>query len=267
MIGARHVGRMLARRLSTAVGVVLLVLSYAMFTGGVALAWSDHADREGGYLWGPDVHAATSAYAVVSDDIHLDAAGVQRVVDRVTDSVRLEVTPDDPTDVLFVGVARSGDVRAYLRGVAYRQVGALGQGGTVWGWLGPGVTTNRAGQAPATAPGDAGIWLAQSTGIGTRTVAWPLADGDWAMVIMRADGGAGISVTARTGAEAPHLRSIASCMVLVALCLFAAGARLTWGTAGPVRLLPHTPTPVTREPGGFQDTSPAEVNLRTLVGR
>jgi hypothetical protein len=260
-------GRTSALRLSASFGAVLLLLSYGLLTGGMALGWSDRVDRENGYVWSTEVHAATSAYALVSDDIHLDTAGVQLVVDKMVDSVRLEVTPIDRTDLLFVGVARSADVRDYLRGVAYRQVGALGQGGTAWGWLGPGVTTNRPGTAPAAVPGDLGIWLSQSIGLGTRTVTWPVAEGDWLIVIMKADGRPGLSVTARTGAEAPHLDSIAIGIILVAICLLVAGARRVHGAMAGADVQPPIATTGTDEPEGPDDMGPAEDRAPVLVGR
>jgi len=125
-------GWTLVRGATASLAAALLLLSYATLIGGIALLWSDHADREGGYVWSPDVLGTTAGYAITSDDVHREAGGVQRWIDDVVSDVRLEVTPTDPTDVLFVGVARSADVADYLRGVAHRQVGGIAQGGEAW---------------------------------------------------------------------------------------------------------------------------------------
>jgi hypothetical protein len=234
---------------------VLLLLAYVLVTGGAALLWSDRMDRVGGYIWGPPIPGATSGYAVTSDDIHLNPSGVQRLVDRVVDSVRLEVTPADPTDVVFVGVARSADVAAYLHGVAHRQVGDLGQGGATWGWLGPGTTMNRTGGPPAVGPDTVDIWLDRSIGTGTRTLTWPLVDGDWVIVVMRADGSAGVSVSVRTGASAPALGWICGGMILAGVGLAIGASLLTRRTKAAVHGRPTGGGPA---PGGSTSVADAD---------
>jgi hypothetical protein len=241
MTGGPRSGWTATRRTVAAGGALILLVAYGALIGGLALLWSDSADREGGFIWGPSIPGASSGYAVISDDAHLDTSGVQAVVDRVVHNVRLEVTPGDPTDVLFVGVGRSTDVHDYLRGVAHRQVGDLGQGGHAWGWLGPGTTDDRPGGRPAAAPTDVDIWLARSTGIGTRTVEWPLVDGDWTVVVMNADADRGVSVTARTGAAAPALRWIAGGMALAGLVLLSVGGRLVRSSVAGARACSSAP--------------------------
>ena len=235
-------GWTLVRGATASLAAALLLLSYATLIGGIALLWSDHADREGGYVWSPGFLGTTAGYAITSDDVHREAGGVQRWIDDVVSDVRLEVTPTDPTDVLFVGVARSADVADYLRGVAHRQVGGIAQGGEAWGWLGAGVTTDRPGGPPAVRPSDLDIWLAQSSGVGTRTLTWPPSEGDWVVVVIQADGGSGISATVRTGAAAPHLGWIAGGMVVVGTAAFAGAAYLLRRTVqrgrGPASTVP-----------------------------
>ena len=259
----RRSGWTLIRIATASLAVALMFLSYAVLVGGIALLWSDHADREDGYIWGPDIPGITSGYAITSDDVHRDAGGVQRWIDVVVSEVRLEVTPTVPTDVLFVGVARSADVADYLRGVAHRQDGDIAQGGEAWGWLGPGVTVDRPGGPPAVRPSDMDIWLAQSTGVGTRTLTWPPSDGDWVVVVMQADGGSGISVTVRTGAAAPDLGWIAGGMVVVGTVVFAGTAFLLRRTVQGGRQ-PSSTAPVPR--GGPDQERPAD-EVPVLRGR
>jgi len=254
-----------ARRAAAVLGAALLLVSYGLFTGGVALLWSER-HRADGFVWGPQISSTTSGYALVSDDVHLDTSGVQALVDVVVDTVRVEVTPSDPTEILFVGLARSADAAGYLDGVAHRQVGELGQGGATWGWLGPGVTTDRAGGPPSAAPGDVGIWLAESVGVGTQTLTWPLVDGDWVIVVMQSDGSPGVAVTARTGAAAPALRWIAGGMVLVALVLLSLGGRLVWSTRESARMQP--PDAIDADATGTpEDPSRAEEKVPVLPAR
>jgi hypothetical protein len=221
-----------------------MLIAYATVTGGVALLWSDRGEREDGYVWSPDIPGVTEGYAISSDDVHHNSGGLQRVIDAVVSEVRLEVTPTDPAAVMFVGVARSTDAADYLRDVAHRQVGDIAQGGEAWGWLGPGVTTERPGGPPDVPPEDADIWLAQSSGVGTRTLTWPRPDGDWVVVVMEADAGRGISVTVRTGAAAPDLGWIAGGVVVLGLAALVGGIGLLRRTVQHAR----QPAPVAAVP-------------------
>jgi hypothetical protein len=257
-------GWTVGRVVSAALGAVLLLIAYAMVTGGVALLWSDHGDREDGYVWSPDIPGVTEGHAITSDDIHHNTGGLQAVIDAVVSEVRLEVTPSDPTDVLFVGVASSADAEDYLHDVAHRQVGDIAQGGQAWGWLGPGVTTERSGGPPDVPPGDMDIWLAETTGAGTRTLTWPRPDGDWVVVVMQEDGARGISVAVRTGAAAPDLGWIAAGMVIVGIVALGGGALLMRRTLQRVR---QTSATAVAGQGDGQRAARTDDEAPVLVGR
>jgi hypothetical protein len=228
---------------SRVVVAALLFVAMSLLVGAGGLLWADRTQREAGYVWSDRIPGATAGYALTSDAIHLDTTGVQWVADDVLGAVRLEVMPSLRAENLFVGVARSEDVAEYLRGVAHRQVGDLGQGGQAWLWLGPGVTTERPGGPPPEPPGNADIWLAQSSGTGGRTVAWPLRDGDWTIVVMRADGGPGVAATVRTEATASHLASIAGGLAIIGICLLSLAARRAVQPSRPPAAARSAPVP------------------------
>ena len=88
---------------------------------------------------------------------------------------------------LFVGLARTADAEAYLRGVGYAELVELGER-TGTGEPVRSTTTDHPGGPPAQAPAEADIWAAAAGGTGTRTLTWRPTDGDWTVVLMRADG-------------------------------------------------------------------------------
>jgi hypothetical protein len=49
--------------------------------------------------------------------------------------------------------------------------------------------------------------------------------GDWTVVVMRADAGAGVAATMRTGATATHVLSVAGALAILGMALLAWGAR------------------------------------------
>src|SRR5690606_40271387 len=65
------------------------------------------------------------------------------------------------------------------------------------------------GGAPRVPPTEAGIWVAEATGSGDLALTWPLRSGDWTLVVMAADGSAGVAAGVAVGAELPALGWIA----------------------------------------------------------
>ena len=82
------------------------------------------------------------------------------------------------------------------------------------------------GGPPEAAPGDVDIWVAESSGTGTQTVDWQPRDGDWTVVIMQADGAAGLAVQARAGATAPGLAWLAGGLFTLGAILVLVGGLL-----------------------------------------
>jgi hypothetical protein len=187
---------------------------------------------------------STAGSALTVDDITLDTAGDEWVVDEFIGDVRVEATAADPATGVFIGVARSADADRYLAGVGHGRVGELGSDG------GLGVTSEISGGAPAALPADEDFWVAQTEGTGPQTLQWTPADGNWTVVVMRADGAAGVDVDARAGVTVPALPWIWTALLVVGAVLAVLGAllvalavgRARSGPAGPVHA-PYGPPP------------------------
>ena len=201
-------GRWNAGRIVTVViGAVLLLVSTGLLTGGGALLWADRTQRSDGFVWSGTSSVDSARYALVSNGILLDTAGADWVLDRFLGTARVEVTPSNPDVETFVGVARTADVATYLGGVGRSRLDRFGPWSS--GPTAPGMMTDLPGGRPRSAPADAGIWVAQSSGSGTQVLDWRPRDGNWSVVVMRADARAGIAVSARVGVTAPGLGPLA----------------------------------------------------------
>lgn len=199
------------RIVAVVAGGVLLMTSLGLLAGGTAAVIADRAGRDSaGYLRGPHETFTTSTYALTSDTVRIDGGWVP---ERLVGTVRVRVTSPSETPV-FVGIARSSDVDAYLGGVAHAVV-------TDWG--GDRVRTGT-GAAPAAPPGERSFWVASSSGTGTQTLLWEPADGDWTLVAMNADGSPAVSVTAGAGVRAPALGWLALGLLGAGILLLAGGA-------------------------------------------
>jgi hypothetical protein len=224
------------RVVSVVIGAVLLLVSTALLVGGGTLLWADRTQRDDGFVWSGTAEIDTSRHAVTSDGILLDTAGADWLLEQFLGTARVEVTADDPDVETFVGVARSADVAAYLRGVGHEQLHEFGP----W-WddpMGPGMMSDHLGGAPRTPPADVDFWVAEASGPGTQVLDWEPSDGDWTVVVMRADGRAGLDVEARVGVTAPGLGTLAAALLGAGAVLLVIGSLLV-GLAVPRTR--HTP--------------------------
>ena len=64
------------------------------------------------------------------------------------------------------------------------------------------------GSATPSPPQTQHFWVASVSGTGPQTLRWDPANGSWTVVVMNADGGAGVDVTADLGATMPMLTGV-----------------------------------------------------------
>ena len=116
--------------------------------------------------------------------------------------MRLEVSSRNDKPV-FVGIARTKDVSAYLRGTSHATVTDFHSD--------PFRAVYRAepGAARPAAPASKPIWAASAHGTGTQTVTWDVKHGDWSVVVMNADGSRGVDTGVSAGADFPILSALA----------------------------------------------------------
>jgi hypothetical protein len=169
--------------------------------GGLAL-WGDSQKDSDGYL-STDTHqfeAGTRALATENLDVDLDGSGgVLDTGDLGKARVQVDSRDDKP---VFVGIARTSDVEDYLAGVSHSTLTDVETSPFEADY------DHHAGSRDTVAPADANIWAASQQGTGKQTLNWEIADGDWSVVVMNADGSAGVDADISTGATVPFLDEI-----------------------------------------------------------
>ncbi len=110
--------------------------------GGVGLAL-DQTARHDGYLTTSTRTLQTSGYALVSEKADLGPADVGAGLPDVLGTVRVRAASNDPAKPVFIGIARTADVTAYLDEVAY---GVMRPDGS-------GISRDHAGGPLSTTPG------------------------------------------------------------------------------------------------------------------
>jgi uncharacterized protein DUF4389 len=166
----------------------------ALAGGGTALVFDQTQRDSSGYLMTGLTSYSTSTYALVSDSYRTGAAGDVFVVRDMLGTVRIRTQGAQP---LFVGIGPAKAVESYLAGVR-REVATRFDAARTHFRL-------HRGGAPSVAPTAKQLWIAQSVGSGTQTLSWSPTNGDYRIVVMNANGSAGVHADMAIGARFPHL--------------------------------------------------------------
>ncbi len=191
------------RIIAVIVASVFALTSIGLLAGGLALRIADSAARDSqGYLMSSTQTFDSPGYAISSQNIELrNGSTTVDLPERWLGTVKVEADARTANGV-FVGVARTSDVEAYLDGVAHSTV------------LDP-VGNNDDptmdfvdGGSPAQAPTDETFWVASATGDGEQTVTWDPEEGDWTLVVMNGEGTTPVAADVSIGAKIPILDNI-----------------------------------------------------------
>jgi hypothetical protein len=190
-------------RIATLVAAGLIgLLSLGLLAGGGVLLWGDAQKDEQGYLSTSRERFATTTYALSTENLDIDTDGAGWFLDSDRyGRIRVEAASRDDERV-FVGIARSRDVDAYLRDVAHDEVSGVS--------FTPFRADYRrvAGDEAPQPPAGRDLWAASATGAGTQAVTWDVEEGDWSVVVMNADGSRGVDADVKAGAELPFLATL-----------------------------------------------------------
>ncbi len=205
------------------VGAIICLVSLAPMIGGGVLLWAYGTQRDaGGFFTTSAERFETTSPAITSERIDLGTnPGNDRFFETFSNhtTVRLGVESTDRGRV-FVGIASQTDVDRLLDGVAHAEVQGVR--------LQPFAATYRYvdGRRTAPPPGDQQIWVASAQGRGEQTLQWHPRSGQWAVVVMNADGSPGVSVDAAVGAKASWVLGLGIGLVAGAMVALVVGAIL-----------------------------------------
>jgi uncharacterized protein DUF4389 len=223
--GGAPASRWTAGRIALVViGSIVALIGAALLAGGATALWADQTQRDNdGYVRTPTERFESRSFAIVSEPIELVEADTDAadwiLSEGVLGDLRLRGADGD----IFLGVAPTSDVEAYLRGVEHDRLTKVEYE--------PFSTEYERfqGSEPAGPPGEEAFWTATASGSGEQTLTWNPESGRWSVVVMNADASAGIAADLSVGAEANFL-------IWLAIGLLIAGAILLLGGAGMIFL-------------------------------
>ena len=229
-------GPPVGRIVLTVAGAVLIVISLGFGAVGGFLTWAYGTQRDAsGFFTSGTEHFETLTYALTSERVDLGAKPGSRgrgidLGDVAT--VRLTATSSTASPV-FIGIGPQRDVDRYLADVAHSEIDHVR--------LRPFRVTYRVqpGTGPRVAPGRMQFWAVRAQGPGTQRVEWKLESGNWAIVVMNADGSRGVGTDVSVGVKANWVLPVAFGLLGgFALLLVIGAVLLVVGAAGLGRRVP-----------------------------
>ncbi len=225
------------------VGVLCAMLGGTVLIGGGIALWAyDQRDGDGYFTAGPE-QFTTDSFALSAPSLDINVAGPDAIyAEDLLGDVRIRAESNKSDAPLFIGIGPSDEVARYLDGVGHAEVSDID--------VDPFKVTYmpRPGAGPTAQPADQTFWVASDTGTGLLTLSWDVADGDWAVVIMNADGSAVVDAEVSAGGTLPVILPIAIGALIVGGVLLLAGIAIivvTIATRGSGRRpMPTAPGPV-----------------------
>lgn len=195
-------------------GVLIGLAGLGMALGGLVLTVASTQRDAAGYLTSSPRAFSTTTYALTTR-ISVAGSGDATWLKNLA-SIRLHASGAG-SDAIFIGVAREADVKAWLAATSREEVTDPTNAHPAY-LLHPGT------QAPG-APGAQTFWVA-STSDSAHLLTWPLTPGSWDVVVMNADGHAGVHVALAGGVRLPWLVPIAVGLAIAGLLVLGAGIAL-----------------------------------------
>jgi len=200
------------------IGCLLILPGLGLLLGGAGLAVTYAVGRDdAGYLSLTLPALTSQSPAITAEDIVVETGPdvPSWVLDRLDVDLRLTARPLASGREVFLGVAPASSLTAYLRGVAHEQVVGIASGRN--GSASAAVLQATPGVSTVAAPTTQTFWTVSATGAGRQELAWRVTGGEWAAVIMNADGSPGVAVASTIGVRAGFLLPLALIMLGVGL--------------------------------------------------
>lgn len=207
------------KRIFRVFGIIGLLISiYFLVVGGILLLTNDWSKDSEGFYTTWNLQIEKDSYAIV-----MGPESIKITPGRDSD-FKMEALNNDPSNQIFIGIARESDIDAYLSGVEYDEITDLQ------------VFPNRAdfqNHLGSIVPGDPttqAFWIASTYGAGTQTLNWK--PDRYSLVLMNEDGAVGVDMSILVGTEAPlfltgsilHL-SVGVVALLISLLMLSASGR------------------------------------------
>lgn len=195
------------------VGAVIGLIGLGLLVVGGGLLAAQTLRDPDGYFTSPAFDISTDGHAITTEDIDLtvEADPAEWTPDVGVLRTRITVDPGETEQPVFVGIAPETAVSRYLGGVSHDQIVRIGDQPSEIRYQSIEGTTQ---PAP---PTEQTFWAVSSAGTGPQTVTWDAESGQWAVVVMNADGSAGVAATTTAGVASGLIAPLGAGLVFFGL--------------------------------------------------
>ena len=210
-----------------AVGIGLVGIGLVLFWSGLA-PLSESWGASDGYFMSNPLVLERRANAVVASDVDLLRGRYDTLAEETflfellgePRDVRVEGTAG-PNKELFIGIAPTPDVEAYLEDVSHEAI-------VDWDTNQSNITDvsfeQREGAAVPEHPDDQIFWVASASGEGEQSLDWSIQDGEWTFVVMPIDASGVVDAELRLGTAVPAgLSAVAGALAATGLAAVLGG--------------------------------------------
>ncbi|WP_329000178.1 hypothetical protein OHA18_37805 [Kribbella sp. NBC_00709] len=231
------------RTLLVILGSLLIVLGGGVFAGGAAgMLLHTQRDDDGYFTAGPERFSTeTSVLSVPSLDIDVAGPDTFSAQDALG-KVRIRLESRNAGTPLFIGIGPADAVAKYLNGVGHDELSDIDASPF------KATYTAHPGDKPAVDAAGQSFWVASDSGTGARTLTWDVADGNWSVLIMNADGSPGVDADISAAAELPVILPISIAALVVGAVLLLIGIAVIVVTVATRNSRRDTATPGTATP-------------------
>ncbi|MDQ0734879.1 DUF4389 domain-containing protein [Arthrobacter agilis] len=201
-------------------GALLITIAGGIGIGGATVAALAGLQRDGDFLTSSTERFSFDSYALTSSQVEVNEVDGVEDLPAGLATLRLRATAADPGQAVFIGVARQDDVDAYLSSVHHTELRDLR------------TTPFRAvyrdvpGSGVPGPPAEQEFWTMSASGTGMQEITADLRAGNWAVVIMNADGSPAGAEDLQAGFRSTLFAPIGVALLLTAVLLLLVGIPL-----------------------------------------
>ena len=213
-----------SRIVGLVVAALVLLAGLGLAAAGGVLTWAARTQTDAaGFMSTPTGRFATDTVAVTVDELDLrdDTPGPWGAAGRpwpAVLTVRLRASATDDGKPVFLGLAPAARVHEYLHGAPHDIVDEIRDE--------PFTPAYRriAGDATPAPPATQNFWVAADQGLTDTEITWDVEPGEWAVVLMNADGSPGVSAGVQAAARSPLLAPLGIGLLAAGIVLVLVGA-------------------------------------------